>query len=204
MNKSKPSKARKFVKLSEITYKVSVGLLLFSSCALLAYKLYSDSKQEQVIIDYNRSHSGIIKKYDDKELLCLEEGIYHEIRNGTKQAMKNVAYVILNRKESKGFPDTICEVLAQPKQFSYRDNKPPHKDWQEHILSKHDSHKDKQALLTVKVVASKVLAEGSKDNEILYYTTPEVKRKWMKGLKVKYNDGYHKHFAPKKDDMKRV
>ena len=40
--------------------------------------------------------------------------------------------------------------------------------------------------------------------EILYYTTPEVKRKWMKGLKVKYNDDYHKFFAPKKDDRKRV
>lgn len=204
MSKSNASKARKIVKLSEIIYKVSVVLLLLFSCVLLVYKLYSTDTQEQANTNASRSHSGVIERYDDKELRCLEEGLYHEIRNGSKQAMKNVAYVILNRKETKGFPDTICDVIAQPKQFSYRDIKAPQKDWQKHILSKHDSNKDKQALLTVKSVASKVLAEGSKDKEILYYTTPEVKRKWMKGLKVKYNDGYHKHFAPKKDDRKRL
>lgn len=35
-----------------------------------------------------------------------------------KQAIKNVVYVILNRVNSKDFPDTIKEVVFQKRQFS--------------------------------------------------------------------------------------
>lgn len=36
----------------------------------------------------------------------------------SKQAQKNVVYVILNRVNSKKFPNSIIEVIKQPRQFS--------------------------------------------------------------------------------------
>ena len=136
-----------------------------------------------------------VKHYNQAEADCLTEALFYEARGTSIEAMKNVAYVVLNRKEAKGFPSTICDVIKQPKQFSYRNNFTPRPDWQKVVLSK-DS-KDKEALLKIKQITKKVLKEGSKNKDVLWYTTPEVKKPWMKNLVVKYNDGYHKHFARK-------
>ena len=70
----------------------------------------------------------------DDSLFCLSEAIYHEARGESLDGRKSVANVILNRVESKHFPDTICEVVNQPYQFSYTLNRPEIKDdksWEE-------------------------------------------------------------------------
>lgn len=54
------------------------------------------------------------------EMACLVEAIYFEARNQPTIGQVAVAQVILNRVESKRFPDSICTVVNQPRQFSYR------------------------------------------------------------------------------------
>ena len=54
------------------------------------------------------------------EMACLVEAIYFEARNQPTIGQIAVAQVILNRVESVRFPDTICRVVNQPRQFSYR------------------------------------------------------------------------------------
>ncbi|MGU9956403.1 MAG: cell wall hydrolase [Arenicellales bacterium WSBS_2016_MAG_OTU3] len=55
----------------------------------------------------------------DEGLTCLAENIYHEARGEVDSGKLAVASVTLNRVKSKYFPDSICKVVWQPKQFSW-------------------------------------------------------------------------------------
>ena len=56
------------------------------------------------------------------ERSCLISAIYGECRNCSKKEMEAVTEVILNRVKHKKYPSTICEVVKQPKQFSFANN----------------------------------------------------------------------------------
>ena len=51
--------------------------------------------------------------------LCLALAVYHEARGEPLIGQKAVAEVVMNRVASDRFPDTICGVVMQPKQFSF-------------------------------------------------------------------------------------
>lgn len=58
---------------------------------------------------------------DMKEVSCLTEAIYFEAGSEPYQGKVAVGNVILNRVKQSAFKaDTVCEVLAQKKQFSYQ------------------------------------------------------------------------------------
>tara|TARA_R110002153_G_C12973749_1_gene461667 strand:+ start:45 stop:473 length:429 start_codon:yes stop_codon:yes gene_type:complete len=52
-------------------------------------------------------------------LICLSLTIYFESRNQPYLGQIAVAEVVLNRVESPKFPNTVCEVVKQNKQFSF-------------------------------------------------------------------------------------
>ena len=54
-----------------------------------------------------------------EELGCLAMNIYQEARGESTQGKMAVGAVTLNRVKSKRYPNTICEVVWQPKQFSW-------------------------------------------------------------------------------------
>ena len=51
-------------------------------------------------------------------LLCLAAALYFEARSEPVDAQAAVAAVVLERVESPRWPDTVCEVVFQPRQFS--------------------------------------------------------------------------------------
>ena len=51
--------------------------------------------------------------------LCLSLTIYHEARGEDIFGQLAVAQVVMNRVESPRYPDTVCGVVTQHKQFSY-------------------------------------------------------------------------------------
>jgi N-acetylmuramoyl-L-alanine amidase len=51
--------------------------------------------------------------------LCLSLTIYHEARGEEIFGQLAVAQVVMNRVENPRYPDTVCGVVTQPKQFSY-------------------------------------------------------------------------------------
>jgi N-acetylmuramoyl-L-alanine amidase len=51
------------------------------------------------------------------EFECLVEAIYHEARGEKFIGMLAVANVVLTRKESSKYPNSICEVVHQAKTF---------------------------------------------------------------------------------------
>ena len=58
-----------------------------------------------------------------KQAKCLADNLYHEARGESLAGIKAVASVVLNRVASKRWPNSICKVVYQKKQFSWA-NKP--------------------------------------------------------------------------------
>lgn len=56
---------------------------------------------------------------DKEQHKCLAMNIYHEARSESMQGQIAVAQVTLNRVEHDKWPSTICEVVYEPKQFSW-------------------------------------------------------------------------------------
>ena len=59
--------------------------------------------------------------------------IYHEARGESIEGQYAIAHVTLNRVASTKWPDSICDVVYQPYQFSWthqiRDQKPRGNAW---------------------------------------------------------------------------
>lgn len=53
------------------------------------------------------------------EALCLAKVIYYEARGEPLQGKLLVAATAINRTKSARFPNTVCEVIYQPWQFSW-------------------------------------------------------------------------------------
>lgn len=54
-----------------------------------------------------------------EEKYCLQQNVFFEARNQSVLGQASVAWVTLNRVESSRYPDTICEVVWDHKQFSW-------------------------------------------------------------------------------------
>jgi spore germination cell wall hydrolase CwlJ-like protein len=71
----------------------------------------------------------IAQSSDTTAIDCLALNIYHEARGEPLEGLLAVAAVTLNRVWHKRFPNSICEVVWQPRQFSWtHDGK---SDWPE-------------------------------------------------------------------------
>lgn len=64
-------------------------------------------------------------KVDLNEYTCLVEAIHFEAKGEDYDGKKAVANVVLNRVSSDRFPSSICGVVKQRYQFSYRNSGKP-------------------------------------------------------------------------------
>jgi len=55
----------------------------------------------------------------DEETYCLAQNMFFEARSESLEGQLMVASVTINRANHKEFPNTICEVVWQDKQFSW-------------------------------------------------------------------------------------
>src|SRR5210317_144981 len=53
------------------------------------------------------------------DMYCLQQNIYFEARNQSINGQIAVAWVTLHRVDDPRYPNTICEVVWQRKQFSW-------------------------------------------------------------------------------------
>lgn len=58
-------------------------------------------------------------EYGNPELICMAENIFYEARNQSDRGMQAVGLVTLNRVKHVRFPDTVCDVVYEPSQFSW-------------------------------------------------------------------------------------
>lgn len=128
----------------------------------------------------------------DKAVLCkawktceeMSKALVYEARGEGRRGMKAVAFVIQNRAEHNKWPNTVVEVIHQPKQFSFladwkKQRTPSEKDW-----------------TTARAVAYNVLHNKVEDitGGATHYTEKSIQRSWMKNLEMVGVIGNHKFF----------
>jgi len=55
-----------------------------------------------------------------RDVACLAEAVYFEARGTGAEGETAVAHVVVNRSNNQKFPDSVCAVIADGCQFSYR------------------------------------------------------------------------------------
>lgn len=134
---------------------------------------------------------GYFTKKDEKpveiipisqERNCAIEVLYFEARNTSKKEQQAILDVVLNRVRHQNYPDTICEVVQQPFQFSFRNNSKANTS----LLPKFETLNaiDKRAYLQIeKIVDDRLFSGEIKNNKILpknalHYHTKEIYPRW--------------------------
>jgi N-acetylmuramoyl-L-alanine amidase len=127
-----------------------------------------------------------------ESILCLALNLYHEARGEGPEGMMAVAQVTMNRVHHPDWPDTICEVVKQPAQFSWVADNPP-------------KPKERAAWTTAKLIAVEMLlgeADPVLDHRALFYHASSVSPKWQDHLDPLGQIGNH-HFYGYPETAKR-
>ena len=125
----------------------------------------------------------------DDDLICLAAALYHEARNQEPAGRIAVAATIMNRAALEPWPETICDVIAQPKQFSFmRKNR---------IIPK---IREKEAWAVAVGEAAMILMMGCPPNldGVAYYHAASVKPVWRKSLSRMAQIGDHIFYTNRK------
>ena len=122
---------------------------------------------------------------DRQEIHCVAQNVYFESQGEPGIGMVAVSQVVLNRVKDKRWPDTICEVVWQNKQFSWT----------------HDGKSDRiplgstyQRRLWMKSVYMFIIGHTEKDvtNGATHYHTLSVEPWWAEHMTTTAVIGNHK------------
>ena len=91
----------------------------------------------------------------NRELRCLAMNVYYEARGESRRGQLAVAAVTLNRKRSRYYPDSVCGVVWQPRQFSWTDQDIWHRPrdrraWRRAMTLAREAFQDKVPLPVIK------------------------------------------------------
>lgn len=112
-------------------------------------------------------------------ITCMAVAIYFEARGESIDGQMMVAETIINRVADERWPDTICEVVKQPHQFSFYSD------------GKSDRPRDEKAYHTALLVAEEALAGDHLWSGALYYHTLDVRPVWRHALEPLGVVGHH-------------
>ncbi|MCY4149322.1 MAG: cell wall hydrolase [Gammaproteobacteria bacterium] len=143
-------------------FRFVIGVVL-STC-FMALVNTSVADRPSPPIYYESYGSGM-----SEELRCLALNIYHEARGESISGQKAIASVIMNRVRSQKYPDSICEVVWQPKQFSWTTTHERH-----HVVT------DPRAWKMALIIANITLAgyEYARVGEATHYHASSVDPYW--------------------------
>ena len=103
-------------------------------------------------------------------ITCMAVAIYFEARGEPIDGQMLVAKTIINRVADERWPDTVCEVVKQPHQFSFYSD------------GKSDTPRDAEAYATALEVAAVALSGDHLWSGPLYYHTLDVRPVWRHAL----------------------
>jgi N-acetylmuramoyl-L-alanine amidase len=104
---------------------------------------------------------------------CLALNVYFEARNQSTDGQYLVAEVTMNRVRDDKYPDDICAVVWQPKQFSWTHD------------GKSDNPRNTNAWLKAQIVAYSVILYGCEIcTDATHYHTLDIKPYWSKHLQL--------------------
>lgn len=100
-------------------YVRPVAKMISALCALLALSNFAGAAEPAASRAATSPSAEAIRAVSQSEQACLTEAIYFEAA-GSAESRAAVAHVILNRSEDPRFPGTVCGVVRDGCQFSYR------------------------------------------------------------------------------------
>ena len=127
--------------------------------------------------------------YNKTDVFCMAKNIYHEAATESKLGKYAVAQVTINRTKDPRFEDGICEVVLEPYQFSWANNRrmqwttPRGSNWEES-----------------KRIARDVIVEGKRVhgmNEALFYHADYVRPYWARAKRRLAQIGAHIFYEPR-------
>lgn len=93
------------------TTTIAVGAFLYGTATVTAIA--------DISVFEKKYNSSLVNQINEDELVCLAKNIYFEARSESNLGQRAVAWVTLNRVFSERYPNTICGVVWQEKQFSW-------------------------------------------------------------------------------------
>jgi spore germination cell wall hydrolase CwlJ-like protein len=141
-----------------------------------------------------------VPAYTNKEFMCMAKNIFFEARGTDKFEKIRVANVTMNRRNHSEFPDGVCSVVYQKKQFSWTLIKTNTIDRVDALVKR--SVLERDAWNESKLVADLALSGKLKDitDGALYYHTHEVSPKWnFKIIEHTVSSEWHKFYKYKKE-----
>ena len=118
---------------------------------------------------------------DPKQHNCLALNIYHEARGERVEGQIAVAHVTMNRVNHEKWPSTICEVVYQPKQFSWT-----------HLI-KQQTPQEYRSWRSAKIIARDVMIGNVVDPTMgaVYYHANYVNPNWAEYVDLSKVIGNH-------------
>jgi len=157
----------------------NVIALAFAGICLVQNPALAVEFDNTVGFDFSVESSG-------QELGCLAMNIYHEGRGESAKGRAAIASVTMNRVRSERYPDTVCEVVWQRKQFSWT-----------HIAARHHVITDHRAWNQALVVA-KLFLDGALESLVgkaTHYHSVDVQPNWLDESKLIALVGDHYFYA---------
>ena len=115
-------------------------------------------------------------------ILCLAMNVYHEARSEDLVGQLAVAEVTLNRVAAKQFPNEVCDVVWQRRQFSWTHD------------GKSDKPRDQEAWVTAHNIATLAIRQGKPravGEDVLFYHAEYVKPYWAASFHKAAQHGSH-------------
>ena len=116
---------------------------------------------------------------EPEEMRCLAENIYHEARGESDAGQMAVALTTLSRVRSHIWPDTICGVVYQDRQFSW--------------TMRDVSVREPEAWLKSQIVARQALV-SKKPWAATFFHAISVNPEWSDGYTLVATIGNHKFY----------
>ena len=138
---------------------ISNAFSLFIIIALLIICLHGKPKE----------HAS--RDLSEDDLFCTVQNVYFEARGEDTLGQAAVAYVMLNRVKSPLYPDSVCDVVWQPNQFSWTED------------GRSDRMTDLDAIGKAVDIALAVSRGKIKDptgGALHYYAQDKVKPRWAR------------------------
>ncbi len=120
------------------------------------------------------------------EWQCLAQAIYFESRGEPLDGQIAVAEVVLNRRDSRSFPGTVCGVTHQGCQFSYMCD--GNSDTMKSAVSRQRSEKLASLMLAGR---PRSLTDGA-----LYFHTRSIRPDWSRRFARTTTIGHHMFYRP--------
>jgi len=120
-------------------------------------------------------------------IICLAMNVYFEARSEDYRGQLAIAEVTLNRVESSKYPDNVCDVVWQRKQFSWTHD------------GKSDNPKDKKAWEIAQRIALFAMTTTNKivGDDVTHYHATYVQPYWTSSYDAVRTIGKHVFYKQK-------